>query len=141
MKYSRANVKCEQRNGYVILEENCQRCGERDLCGGDCEIKWENRVATGPTKCVLITSTTIAIKPSSASIDTSIATKTASNGLSDMSVVSTSIFNATSSTYLTKGPLSIQSMESAKTTEVLPKTSDVQGNSFSNNIYSCLNLK
>ena len=137
LQYSRANkeahyqsVRCKQSGGAVLVMPNCQSCPEGN-CGGDCE------TAAGSTKCVLRTSAKTsspkASEPSNASTEPSSANKTASNRLLDMSGVSTSISNATSSSYPTKGPSNIQSMESAKTTEFLPSSSEVQGNLNTNN--------
>ena len=84
LQYSRANkgaqnrsVKCQQAGGATLVAPNCQSCPEGH-CGGDCKIE-----AAGSTKCVLIVS-------AQTSTETSSLTKTTSNGLLDMSVVSTS---------------------------------------------------
>ena len=89
------------------FEPNCQMCHPY-FCAGDCEYE-----ATGSTKCVLK-------KISN--------TSTVSNRLPDMSQVSTSISNSTPPSNQTMEPLNIQSMESRKTTEGFPTSSQIQSN-------------
>ena len=101
-----ANKGAQNIGTLVLVAQNCQSCPEGH-CGEDSEIE-----AAGSKKCILITSAKTsnpkASESSNMSIETSSATKTKSNGLSDMSVVSISIFNANSSTYSATGPPNTQ---------------------------------